>query len=88
MFKENAQKVKEMQAEREAMEQAARSEKAAVMNWLADDFEAKIGEIVETVSSASTEMEASAKTLTTTAGRLQQLATIAAATSEETLDLF
>ena len=42
-----------------------------------------IGEIVETVSSASTELEASAATLTATADRSQELATTVAAASEE-----
>ncbi len=83
VFKQNAEKVQAMQAEREAMEKAARAEKAAAMNELADNFEARIGEIVETVSSASTELEASAKTLTATAERSQQLATTVAAASEE-----
>ena len=82
VFKENAEKVRSMQAEREALEKAAQTEKVAAMNWLADDFEAKIGEIVETVSSASTELEASARTLTATADRSQQLATAVAAASE------
>jgi len=53
------------------------------MNRLADQFEGAIGEIVETVSSASTELEASATTLTATAVRSQQLATVVAAASEE-----
>jgi methyl-accepting chemotaxis protein len=83
VFKENAERVRSMQAERAALEKAAREEKAAAMNRLADDFEAKIGEIVETVSSASTELEASARTLTATADRSQQLATTVAAASEE-----
>src|SRR5206468_2886975 len=83
VFKENAEKVRAMQAEREALEQAARTENAAAMNRLADDFEARVGEIVETVSSASTELEAAAKTLTATADRSQQLATTVAAASEE-----
>jgi methyl-accepting chemotaxis protein len=83
VFKQNAEKVQAMQAEREAMEKAAQADKAAAMNRLADAFEAKIGEIVETVSSASTELEASAKTLTATADRSQQLATTVAAASEE-----
>jgi methyl-accepting chemotaxis protein len=47
------------------------------------DFEAMIGEIVETVSSASTELEASAATLTATSLRSQQLTTAVAAASEE-----
>ncbi len=38
---------------------------------LADDFEGTVGEIVEAVSSASTEVEASASTLTSTADRSQ-----------------
>jgi methyl-accepting chemotaxis protein len=47
------------------------------------DFEAMIGEIVDTVSSSSTELEASAGTLTSTAVRSQELATMVAAASEE-----
>ncbi len=50
---------------------------------LADSFEGAVGEIIETVSSASTELEASAGTLTATAERAQQLATMVAAASEE-----
>ncbi len=83
VFKENAEKVRTMQAEREAVEKAAQAEKIAAMNRLADEFEAKIGEIVETVSSASTELEASARTLTATADRSQKLATTVAAASEQ-----
>ncbi|MGQ0682382.1 methyl-accepting chemotaxis protein [Bradyrhizobium sp.] len=83
VFKENAEKVQAMQAEREALEKAAQAEKTAAMNRLADDFEARVGEIVETVSSASTELEASARTLTATADRSQELATTVAAASEE-----
>lgn len=53
------------------------------MHKLADGFEAAVGEIVQAVSSASTELEASAGTLTTTASRAQELATRVAATSEQ-----
>jgi methyl-accepting chemotaxis protein len=83
VFKQNAEEVRSMQAAREALEKAAQAEKVAAMNRLADEFEAKIGEIVETVSSASTELEASARTLTATADRSQQLATAVAAASEQ-----
>src|SRR6266851_1341106 len=58
-------------------------QRKADMTRLADDFENAVGEIVETVSSASTELEASATTLTSTAERAQELATIVAAASEE-----
>jgi len=50
---------------------------------LADQFEGAVSEIVETVSSASTELETSASTLTATAERSQELTTMVAAASEE-----
>ena len=62
---------------------AAAQQRKADMFKLADGFEAAIGQIIEVVSSASTELEASAVTLTSTAERSQQLATAVAAASEE-----
>ncbi|NVN88865.1 MAG: MCP four helix bundle domain-containing protein [Rhodopseudomonas sp.] len=53
------------------------------MNQLANDFESAVGEIIETVSSASTQLEASAGTLTSSAERSQQLTIVVAAASEE-----
>jgi aerotaxis receptor len=50
---------------------------------LADSFEGAVGEIIETVSSAATELEASAGTLTSTAERAREVATTVAAASEE-----
>jgi methyl-accepting chemotaxis protein len=64
-------------------DQVAAKQRKADMIKLADDFEGAIGEIVETVSSASTELEASANTLTSTAERAQALTTMVAAASEE-----
>ncbi len=61
----------------------AAEQRKAEMHMLADNFEAAVGEIVQAVSSASTELEASATTLTSTAGRAQDLATRVAAASEQ-----
>jgi methyl-accepting chemotaxis protein len=61
----------------------AAQQRKADMTKLADDFESAVGEIIETVSSASTELEASAGTLTATAVRSQELTTMVAAASEE-----
>jgi methyl-accepting chemotaxis protein len=47
------------------------------------DFESMIGDIVNTVSSASTQLEASATTLTANARRSQELTTAVASASEE-----
>jgi methyl-accepting chemotaxis protein len=53
------------------------------MQKLANDFESAVGEIIETVSSASTELEASASTLTATAERAERVTATVASASEE-----
>ena len=69
--------------ELKATERRAALLRKADMNKLADAFEGAVGEIVETVSSAATELEASANTLTGTAERSHGLAITVAAASEE-----
>jgi len=64
-------------------DQIAAQQRKAEMVKLADSFESAVGEIIETVSSASTELEASASTLTATAQRSQHITTTVAAASEE-----
>jgi methyl-accepting chemotaxis protein len=82
-------KVKAEEKAREEAEAKVKQDKIladqrkADMYRLADGFEAAVGEIIDTVSSASTELEASAKTLTSTAARGQEIATTVAAASEE-----
>ncbi|MBR0786425.1 methyl-accepting chemotaxis protein [Bradyrhizobium iriomotense] len=66
----------------QAVQRRAEAQRKTDMTRLADGFEAAIGEIVETVSSAATELEASASTLSSTAGRAQELATVVASGSE------
>ncbi|MDB5504876.1 MAG: methyl-accepting chemotaxis protein [Tardiphaga sp.] len=61
----------------------AKIERGRRVDGITRDFEAMIGQIVDTVSSASTELEASASTLTATAERSQELTTAVAAASEE-----
>jgi methyl-accepting chemotaxis protein len=83
-FKINAeQKAREEAEEKIRQDKLAAERRRADMIRMADDFEGAIGEIVETVSSAATELEASATSLTTTAGRSSELATLVEAASEE-----
>ncbi len=77
------QKAREEAEAKIRQDQIAAAQRKAEMHKLADSFEAAIGEIVDTVSSASTELEASASTLTSTAARGQELTTMVAAASEE-----
>jgi methyl-accepting chemotaxis protein len=78
-----AEKARDEAEVRIKQDQIAAQRRKADMIKLADDFEHAVGEIVETVSSASTELEASASTLTTTAERAQELTTMVATASEE-----
>jgi methyl-accepting chemotaxis protein len=83
-FKVKAEQKAREEAEAKAtQDQIAAKQRKAEMIKLADTFETAVGEIVETVSSASTELEASATTLTSTAARAQELTTMVAAASEE-----
>jgi methyl-accepting chemotaxis protein len=66
-----------------AIDAEAKIERGRRVDGITRDFESMIGEIVETVSSASTQLEASAGTLTSTAERSQELTTMVAAASEE-----
>ena len=66
-----------------AADAEAKIERGRRVDNITREFESMIGEIVQTVSSASTELEASASTLTSTAERSQRMATTVAAASEE-----
>jgi methyl-accepting chemotaxis protein len=83
VFKNNMIEADRLRAEQLAAEQRQAEQRKADMHELADAFEGAVGEIVETVSSAATELEASADTLTKSAERSQDLATTVAAASEE-----
>ncbi|WFU70322.1 MULTISPECIES: methyl-accepting chemotaxis protein [unclassified Bradyrhizobium] len=66
-----------------AADAEAKIERGRRVDNITREFESMIGEIVQTVSSASTQLEASASTLTSTADRSQRLATTVAGASEE-----
>ena len=84
VIRENAEQKARDEAETKIkQDQVAAQQRKAEMVKLANDFEGAVGEIVETVSSASSELEASAGTLTSTAERAQELTTMVAAASEE-----
>ena len=83
-FKVNAeQKARDEAEEKIRQDQIAAEQRKADMIRMADAFESAVGQIVETVSSASTELEASADVLTSTAARSQELTTMVEAASEE-----
>jgi methyl-accepting chemotaxis protein len=66
-----------------AQDAEAKIERGRRVDGITRDFEQMIGGIVQTVSSASTQLESSAGTLTATAERSRELTTAVAAASEE-----
>src|SRR5579871_5066460 len=82
VFKEAliAKKAADEAAAREADEKIERGRR---VDGITRQFEAMIGDIVNTVSSASSQLESSAGTLSATAERSQKLATAVASASEE-----
>jgi methyl-accepting chemotaxis protein len=83
VFKTNALEVERLKAAQvEAEKQAAEQRRREMIN-LADGFERAVGEIIDTVGSASTELEASSSTLATTAQRAQELTSVVVTASGE-----
>jgi methyl-accepting chemotaxis protein len=82
-FKEQLIRIEAMEAEQKAGEQRTVAQRKAEMIKLADQFQGAVGGIVETVSTAATELEAAAGTLTNTAEVTQELSGAVASASEE-----
>jgi methyl-accepting chemotaxis protein len=78
-----AQKAREEAEAKIKQNEFVANQRKSEMQKLAANFEAAVGEIVETVSSASIELEASARTLTANAEHAKALTTEVAAVSEE-----
>lgn len=71
-------------AEREQKSRELAAARKAELHNLAESFEATVGNIIETVSAASSELESSAVILTKSSTSAQELSNIVASASEET----
>lgn len=67
IFKENAIKVEDMRRDQEAATARAAEQRRADLKKMADDFEASVMGVVRVVSSSSTEMQATAQSMTSMA---------------------
>ncbi|MBI3434803.1 MAG: MCP four helix bundle domain-containing protein, partial [Proteobacteria bacterium] len=72
VFRKNGLEVERIRVEQIEAEKRAVEQRKADMRRLANEFESAVGGIIGTVSSASTELEAAATTLTKTAETTQQ----------------
>src|SRR5262249_6303577 len=83
VFKDNMIRARALETEAAAAKEANERQRKADMHKLADEFQAAIGDIINTVTAASTELEAAAGTLTKTAEVTQGLSGTVAAASEQ-----
>ena len=83
VFKENALRVRAMEAEQALAAGKAEADRKAAMLEVAEGLEEAVGNVVRMVSSASSEIETAAGSLTRTAETTQELsATVAAASAQ------
>jgi methyl-accepting chemotaxis protein len=83
VFKETIIEADRLRAEQAEVEKRGNDKRRADMHRLASEFEQEVGNIVNTVSSASNELELAAATLSRTAETTQSLSSTVAASSEE-----
>jgi methyl-accepting chemotaxis protein len=83
VFKENSLRVQAMEAAHAKQAKQAEQDRKAGMLQVADGFEQAVGRIIRTVSSASSDIEAAAGSLTKTAETTQELSATVAVVSEQ-----
>jgi methyl-accepting chemotaxis protein len=83
VFKDSMVEAERLRAEQEAQKEATAAKRKADMQQLADDFEAAVGAVVKTVSSAATELRASAESMRSIADATNRQAQAVASASNE-----
>ncbi len=83
VFKENAIRVEKLQAEQEAEKKRAEEQRQMALRAMADSFEAQVGGVVQTVTSAAVQLQAASKQMAAGAHETSSQATSVAAAAEE-----
>lgn len=84
VFKQNILEAERLRALQAESEKRAAAERKAEMLRLANQFQESVGRVVETVSAASSQLEAAASQLTLNAASTQELSGTVASASEQT----
>ncbi len=82
-FKAQMIRVRQLEAEQEEQKRQAEADRRAAMHHMADAFESSVGKVVGTVTSAVTELQASASQMAATATETSHQATTVAASSQQ-----
>ncbi|MBF0325699.1 MAG: bacteriohemerythrin [Alphaproteobacteria bacterium] len=80
-FKAQMVRVRQLEAEQEEQKRQAEADRRAAMNHMADAFESSVGKVVQTVTSAVTELQASSSQMAATATETSHQATAVAASA-------
>jgi len=83
VFRKSMIEADRLRAAQAQADKIAQEQRRADLHRLADEFEASVGEIIRAVSSAATEMEASAGTMNQTAENTGRLSNVVTSASEE-----
>lgn len=83
VFKDNLIRTRQLEGETAQARLAAEEQRKAGMRQMADGFEAAVGGVIGMVSSAATELQATAQQMTSTAGETASQSTAVAAAAEE-----
>ena len=83
VFKDSMRETERLRAAQDEVKRQAAAEQKAALNRMADGFESNVGRLVGMLSSGSTELEATAQSMTATANQSNQQATVVAAAAEE-----
>nr|WP_321484388.1 methyl-accepting chemotaxis protein [uncultured Cohaesibacter sp.] len=84
IFKMNGIRAKELEAEQHEQEKRAEEEKRKMMMDMAEEFDTQIGSVVNSVSAAASQLNASAKLMSDVAVETERQATEASAASQQT----
>jgi methyl-accepting chemotaxis protein len=83
VFKDNAIETERLRQEQQETEKRAEAEKRRAMNELADKFSADVGEVVEAVTSASSQLETTAQSMSSVAEQTSQQAGAVASAAQQ-----
>ncbi len=83
VFKENLLHLEQMRAEQEAQKRRAEADRRAALHQMADAFESQVGGVVEAVTAAAVQLQASSRQMASTAHETSQQATAVSAAAEQ-----
>jgi hemerythrin-like metal-binding protein len=83
VFKDNALRVRALEAEAEEQKRRAEADRRAAMRKMADEFEQSVGHVIERVAAAVSELQASSNQMASTAAETSAQATSVASAAEE-----